>query len=87
MKVYYVDPGDSEFAQAGLPYTADSEVPYIGFHTEGNYRRAQSESYALMGISIFFEYIDAVSVITVTDAPELATITVSPSAGTPEVLS
>ena len=84
MKVYYVDPGDSEFAQAGLPYTADPEVPYIGFHTEGNYRRAQSESYALMGISIFFEYIDAVAVITVTDAPELATITVTPSAGTAE---
>ena len=37
-----------------------------------------------MGIHIFFEYIDAVAVITVTDAPELATITVTPSAGTAE---
>lgn len=84
MKIYYVDPGDSEFAQIGLAYTADPEVPYIGFHTEGNYRRAQSEDYALMGIKIFFEYVDAVAVITVADSPELASITVTPSEGTAE---
>lgn len=84
MKIYYVDPGDSEFAQIGLDYTADPEVPYIGFHTEGNYRRAQSEDYALMGIKIFFEYVDAVAVITVEDAPELGTITVTPAAGSVE---
>ena len=82
MKVYYVDPGDSEFAQIGLAYTADPEVPYIGFHTEGNYRRAQSEDYAIMGIKIFFEYVDAVAVVTISDSPELKTITVTPSAGT-----
>lgn len=82
MKIYYVDPGDSEFAQIGLAYTADPEVPYIGFHTEGNYRRAQSEDYALMGIKIFFEYVDAVAVMTISDAPELATITVTPAQGT-----
>ena len=82
MKVYYVDPGDSEFAQIGLEYTADPEVPYIGFHTEGNYRRAQSEDYAIMGIKIFFEYVDAVAVVTISDSPDLKTITVTPSAGT-----
>lgn len=81
MKVYYVDPGDSEFAQIGLAYTADSEVPYIGFHTEGNYRRAQSEDYAIMGIKIFFEYVDAVAVMTISDAPELKAITVTPAEG------
>ena len=84
MKIYYVDPGDSEFAQIGLAYTADPEVPYIGFHTEGNYQRAQSEDYALMGIKIFFEYVDAVAVITVSDSPELAKITVTPAEGTAE---
>lgn len=82
MKVYYVDPGDSEFAQIGLAYTADPEVPYIGFHTEGNYRRAQSEDYAIMGIKIFFEYVDAVAVVTIANSPDLKTITVTPSAGT-----
>lgn len=84
MKIYYVDPGDSEFAQIGLSYTADPEVPYIGFHTEGNYQRAQSEDYALMGIKIFFEYVDAVAVITVADSPELTKITVTPAEGTAE---
>lgn len=84
MKVYYVDPGDGELEQIGLAYTADPEVPYIGFHTEGNYRRAQSEDYAIMGIKIFFEYVDAVAVITVSDAPELGTITVTPAAGSVE---
>lgn len=84
MKVYYVDPGDSEFefAQIKLAYTADPQVPYIGFHTEGNYRRAQSEDYAIMGIKIFFEYVDAVAVVTIADSPTLKTITVTPSAGT-----
>lgn len=81
MNVYYVDPGDSEFAQVGLAYTVDPEVPYIGFHTEGNYRRAQSEDYAIMGIEIFFEYVDAVAVTTISDAPELKTITVTPAEG------
>lgn len=80
--VYYVDPGDSEFGQAGLYYTTDSQVPYIGYHTEGNYQRAQSESMAIMGLTIFAEYLNAVAVVTVSDAPELATITVTPAAGT-----
>lgn len=64
---YYVDPGDSEFAQAGLPYTTDSETGLIGFHTEGNYSRALSESYAIMGLRLFAEYQDAIAVITVDD--------------------
>ena len=81
MNVYYVDPGDSEFAQVGLAYTVDPEVPYIGFHTEGNYRRAQSEDYSIMGIEIFFENVDAVAVSTISDAPELNTITVTPAEG------
>lgn len=80
--VYYVDPGDSEFAQAGLAYTTDAQVPYIGYHTEGNYQRAQSESFAIMGLTIFAEYLNAVAVVTISDAPELATITVTPAEGT-----
>lgn len=82
--VYYVDPGDSEFAQAGLSYTTDAQVPYIGYHTEGNYQRAQSESFAIMGLTIFAEYLNAVAVVTVNDAPELKTITVTPAEGSVE---
>lgn len=84
INVYYVDPGDAEFAQAGLSYTTDAEVPYIGFHTEGVYQRAQSESYAIMGLTIFAEYLNAVAVITMSDAPELKTLTVTPSEGSVE---
>lgn len=84
INVYYVDPGDSEFAQAGLAYTTDTDVPYIGFHTEGVYQRAQSESYAIMGLTIFAEYLNAVAVITITDAPTLKTITVTPAEGSVE---
>lgn len=84
LNVYYVDPADSEFAQAGLAYTTDPDVPYIGFHTEGVYQRAQSESYAIMGLTIFAEYLNAVAVITITDAPELKTITVTPAEGSVE---
>lgn len=84
INVYYVDPGDSEFAQAGLSYTTDTDVPYIGFHTEGVYQRAQSESYAIMGLTIFAEYLNAVAVITIADAPELKMITVTPAEGSVE---
>lgn len=84
LNVYYVDPADSEFAQAGLVYTTDADVPYIGFHTEGVYQRAQSESYAIMGLTIFAEYLNAVAVITIADAPELKTITVTPAEGSVE---
>lgn len=84
INVYYVDPGDEEFAQAGLAYTTDPDVPYIGFHTEGVYQRAQSESYAIMGLTIFAEYLNAVAVITIADAPELKAITVTPAEGSVE---
>lgn len=79
--VYYVDPADSQFSQAGLSYTTDAEVPYIGFHTEGVYQRAQSESYAIMGLTIFAEYINAIAVVTIQDAPTLKTLTVTPAEG------
>lgn len=78
---YYVNPANSEFARAGLVYTADPTLPMLGFHTEGNYNRAQSESYALMGIKLFAEYIDAVAVVTVDDTPTLGTLTVTSAEG------
>ena len=61
--MYYVDPSDSAFSRAGLVYTTDGETNLIGFHAEGNYSRAQSESYALMGVMLFAEYLDGVAII------------------------
>ena len=63
--LYYVDPSDSDFARAGLVYRTAGETRLIGFHTQGNYGTASSESYALMGLTLFAEYLDAIAVIDV----------------------
>lgn len=79
---YYVNPANSEFSKAGLVYTVDPTLPMLGFHTKGDYDYVQSESYALMGIKLFAEYIDAVAVVTVDDTPTLGTLTVTSAEGT-----
>lgn len=61
--LYYVDPGDSDFARAGLEYTTDGETNLIGFHTQGRYETAVSESFAIMGMTLFAEYVDGIAVI------------------------
>ena len=63
--LYYVDPGDSDFARAGLTYTTDGETNLIGFHAQGNYSTAVSESFAVMGMVLFAEYLDGIAVATV----------------------
>jgi hypothetical protein len=61
--MYYVDPADSDFVRAGLVYTTgEGETNLIGFHTQGNYNTAVSEAFAIMGITLFAEYIDAIAV-------------------------
>ena len=68
INLYYVDPSDSDFAKAGLVYTTDGETNLIGFHTQGNYNTAVSESFAIMGMVLFAEYLDAIAVLDVVDA-------------------
>ena len=64
--LYYVDPADSDFVKAGLVYTTGAgETNLIGFHTQGNYNTAVSEAFAIMGLTLFAEYIDGIAVITV----------------------
>lgn len=63
--LYYVDPSTSDFARAGLQYTTDGETNLIGFHVQGNYNTAVSESFALMGMTLFAEYLDGIAVVTV----------------------
>ena len=63
--LYYADPGDGEFKELGLDYTVQGETNLIGFHAEGNYSHAMGENYALMGMKLMAEYIDAVAVVTV----------------------
>lgn len=74
--LYYVDPGDSDFARAGLSYTTDGDTNLIGFHTQGNYNTAVSECFAIMGMVLFAEYIDAIAVADIDTTPTLGTLTV-----------
>jgi len=63
MILYYVSPDDSDFARAGLAYTTDGITNLIGFHVQGDYKTAVSESYALMGLTLFAEYLDGIAVV------------------------
>lgn len=80
--LYYVDPNESDFARAGLVYTVSGETNLIGFHTQGNYHTAVSEAFAVMGLTLFAEYIDAIAVITIDETPTLGALTVNSVAGT-----
>ena len=65
--MYYVDPSDSDFSRAGLEYTTVGETPLIGFHTQGNYTTAVSECFAIMGLTLFAEYLNGIAVVTIGD--------------------
>ena len=80
---YYVDPGDSEFVRAGLLFTTDSATGFIGFHTEGTYNRMISDNYAIMGLRLFCEYLDAIAYIAVggSDTQTLGELNVTSEAG------
>ena len=63
-------------------YTVSGETNLIGFHTQGNYHTAVSEAFAVMGLTLFAEYIDAIAVITIDETPTLGALTVTSVAGT-----
>lgn len=65
INLYYVDPGDSGFAKLGLNYTTQGETNLIGFHANGNYSTAVGESFAIMGMTLWAEYINGIAVVTV----------------------
>lgn len=74
--LYYIDPGDSEFARLGLNYTTQGETNLIGFHAEGNYNTAVGATFAIMGMKLWAEYLDGIAVVTMSSTP------VTPPAGT-----
>nr|DAJ06617.1 MAG TPA: major capsid protein [Caudoviricetes sp.] len=80
---YYVDPADSEFVKAGLSYTTDPATGFIGFHAQGNYDRAISDMFAIMGVRLFAEYLDAIAHISVggSDTQTPGKLTVKSEAG------
>ena len=78
--LYYIDPGDSEFRRLGLDYTVQGETNLIGFHANGNYSTAVGESFALMGMALWAEYLDGICVVTV--GGSMKSITATSAAGT-----
>ena len=66
--LYFVDPS-TEFAKLGLVYTTDGETNLIGFHAQGNYGTAVGESFALMGMKLWYEFADGVAIETITANP------------------
>ena len=66
--LYYIDPS-SAFADLGLVYATDGDTNLIGFHAEGNYTTAVGESFALMGMKLWAEYVDGIAKITVNANP------------------
>lgn len=77
MILYYVSPDDSDFARAGLVYTTDGITNLIGFHVQGDYKTAVSESFALMGLTLMAEYLDGIAVVDIGTATFTAVSTSS----------
>lgn len=77
--LYYTNPANSDFMSSDLQYTVDGVTNLIGFHVKGDYDIASSKTYAIMGLTLFSEYLDGIAVIsfgTVTDG-----VTVNPESG------
>lgn len=62
---YYTDPSNSGYARMGLKYTVDGDTNLIGFAVEGDYSTATGKNWAIMGMKLWAEYIDAIAVVTV----------------------
>lgn len=69
LDLYYVDPADSEYAALGLEYRTDGDTNLIGFHAQGNYSTAVGESFALLGMTLWFEIADGVAINTISANP------------------
>lgn len=67
---YYADPSNSGYARMGLRYTVDSDLPMLGFAVEGEYSTATGNIWAIMGHTLWAEYLDAIAVVSIQTAGE-----------------
>lgn len=67
--LYYVNPQDSDFVRAGLEYRTDGITNLVGIHVQGNYGTAVGETFAIMGIKLWAEYADGISVVEIDSNP------------------
>lgn len=63
--LYYIDPSDSDFARLGLNYTVAGETNLVGYHVNGNYNTAVGEVFAIMGMTLWAEYLDGIAIVSV----------------------
>ena len=85
--LYYIDPADSEFGQLGLSYTVQGETNLVGFHANGNYSTAVGESFALMGMNLWAEYLDGIANVTMNPSVSLDKSTATVAAGSTVALT
>lgn len=78
--LYYIDPADSQYAKLGLEYAVDGETNLIGFHTQGKYSHALGESFAIMGMTLWAEYLDGIAIVSVDAHREVENPTGDPKA-------
>lgn len=65
--LYYLNAGHADLARAGLQFVVDGDTNLIGFHAQGNYNTDVSENSALMGMTLFSEYLDGIAVCFISD--------------------
>ena len=66
--LYYINPNDADFRALGLDYRVDGVTNLIGFHANGNYTTAVGESFALMGMTLWAEFLDGIAVEYINDS-------------------
>ena len=81
--LYYIDPNESDYKKLGLEFRVQGETNLIGFHVIGNYDTVVGESLAIMGMTLWAEYLDGIAVITVDDS-FYKDLTISPEVGSKE---
>lgn len=84
MDLYFINPSSSDYANAGLAYTVDGETNLVGVHIEPDYKRGTSNTFALMGMTLWAEYLDAICIVTVTSANKTPEVVTPPAPTTPE---
>lgn len=79
---YYINAGEVDFGAAGLEYAVMGVTPIIGFAFKGDYYRATSDAFAVMGVLMAAEYLDLIAVEEVEASGSIGSITLVSAAGT-----
>ncbi len=79
---YYINAGEADFGAAGLNYAIMGVTPIVGFAYQGDYYRATSDAFAVMGVCMACEYADLIAVETVEASGSIGSITLVSAAGT-----